>query len=192
MKKDQKFLIGVLTFVFTVAVFANKANALSVENNLLSTTTQTVSSTAHKAVFLVSKPESLVKVKKNLKVLYKYQDATSLTDRELKQLLHAVGFRGQGLVKAWAVAKKESNGRPLAFNGNVKTGDNSYGIFQINMIGMLKEGRQDKFGLNFNSELLNPVINAQVAYHMSAGGENWSAWHGITPKTKSWMKKFPA
>lgn len=192
MKKDQKFLIGVLTFVFTVAVFANKANALSVENNLLSTTTQTVSSTAHKAVFLVSKPQSLVKVKKDLKVLYKYQDAISLTDRELKELLYAVGFRGQGLVKAWAVAKKESNGRPLAFNGNVKTGDNSYGIFQINMLGMLKEGRQDKFGLNFNSELLNPVINAQVAYHMSAGGKNWSAWHGVTPKTKAWMKKFPS
>jgi Lysozyme like domain len=192
MKKDQKFLIGVLTFVFAVAIFANKANALSVENNLLSTTTQTVSSTAHKAVFLVSKPQSLVKVKKDLKVLYKYQDAVSLTDRELKQLLHAVGFRGQGLVKAWAVAKKESNGRPLAFNGNVNTGDNSYGIFQINMLGMLKEGRQDKFGLNFNSELLNPVINAQVAYHMSAGGKNWSAWHGVTPKTKAWMKKFPS
>ena len=192
MKKDQKFLIGVLTFVFAVSVFANKANALSVENNLLSTPTPSVSSTAHKAVFLVSKPKSLVSVKKNLKVLYKYQDAVNLTDRQLKELLHAVGFRGQGLVKAWAVAKKESNGRPLAFNGNVKTGDNSYGIFQINMIGMLKEGRQDKFGLNFNSELLNPVINAQVAYHMSAGGKNWSAWHGITPKTKSWMKKFPA
>ena len=192
MKKDQKFLIGVLTFVFTVAVFANKANALSVENNLLSTTTQTVSSTAHKAVFLVSKPQSLVRVKKDLKVLYKYQDAISLSDRELKELLYAVGFRGQGLVKAWAVAKKESNGRPLAFNGNVKTGDNSYGIFQINMLGMLKEGRQDKFGLNFNSELLNPVINAQVAYHMSAGGKNWSAWHGVTPKTKAWMKKFPS
>jgi hypothetical protein len=192
MKKDQKFLIGVLTFVFAVSVFANKANALSVENNLLSTTTPSVSSTAHKAVFLVSKPKSLVSVKKNLKVLYKYQDATSLTDRQLKELLHAVGFRGQGLVKAWAVAKKESNGRPLAFNGNVKTGDNSYGIFQINMLGMLKEGRQDKFGLNFNSELLNPVINAQVAYHMSAGGKNWSAWHGVTPKTKSLMKKFPA
>jgi hypothetical protein len=145
-----------------------------------------------KAVFLVSKPKSLTKVKKNINVLHKYQDAVSLTDRQLKELLHAVGFRGQGLVKAWAVAKKESNGRPLAFNGNVKTGDNSYGIFQINMLGMLKEGRQDKFGINFNSELLNPVINAQVAYHMSNGGKNWSAWHGITPKTKVWMTRFPS
>lgn len=189
MKKDQKFLIGVLTFVFTVAVLSNKANALSIDSNTSKPVVQ-VSQTA-KAVFLVSKPKSLVKVKKNIKVLAKYQNSTKLTDAQLKDLLRAVGFKGQGLVKAWAVAKKESNGRPLAFNGNTKTGDSSFGIFQINMLKMLGPDRRAKFGINFNSELLNPVINAQVAYHMSNGGKNWSAWHGITPKTKMWMKKFP-
>jgi hypothetical protein len=188
MKKDQKFFVGILISVLVSSIFINKANALSVENNL--NIEKPIASSTAKAVFLVSKPKSLVRVEKNLDVLHRYQDAVNLTDRELKKLLYAVGFRGQGLVKAWAVAKKESNGRPLAFNGNVKTGDNSYGIFQINMLGMLKEGRKEKFGINFNSELLNPVINAQVAYHMSAGGTNWSAWHGITPRTKMWMKKF--
>lgn len=190
MRRDKKIWIGILAALGLLAPLSNAANALTTENNL-SKPSVSEPSTA-KAVFLVSKPKSLVKVKKNIKVLSKYQDAATLTDRQLKELLHAVGFRGNNLVKAWAVAKKESNGRPLAFNGNVKTGDNSYGIFQINMLGMLKEGRHDKFGLNFNSELLNPVINAQIAYHMSAGGKNWSAWHGITPKTKAWMKKFPA
>lgn len=190
MRRDKKIWIGILASLGLLAPLSNAANALSTENNL-SKPAISAPSTA-KAVFLVSKPKSLVSVKKNLAVLQKYQDAVSLTDRQLKELLRAVGFKGQGLVKAWAVAKKESNGRPLAFNGNAKTGDSSFGIFQINMIGMLKEGRQDKFGINFNSELLNPVINAQVAYHMSAGGKNWSAWHGLTPKTKSWMKKFPA
>lgn len=190
MKNDQKFLIGVLAFVFTVAVFANKANALSVENNTSPVKPQ-VSQTAQ-AVFLVSKPQSLVKVKKNLVILKKYQNSTTLTDGQLKELLKAVGFKGQALVKAWAVAKKESNGRPLAFNGNEKTGDSSFGIFQINMLRDLGPDRRTKFGINFNSELLNPVINAQVAYHMSNGGKNWSAWHGITPKTKRWMNKFPA
>ena len=189
MRRDKKVWIGILALLGLVAPFSNAANALSTENNLSKTAVS--EPTTAKAVFLVSKPKSLVAVKKNLNVLHKYQDAVSLTDRQLKELLYAVGFRGQGLVKAWAVAKKESNGRPLAFNGNVKTGDNSYGMFQINMLGMLKEGRKDKFGINFNSELLNPVINAQVAYHMSNGGKNWSAWHGITPKTKMWMKKFP-
>jgi hypothetical protein len=195
MRRDKKIWIGILASIGLLAPLTNAANALSSEKSLstennLSKTIATEPSTA-KAVFLVSKPKSLTKVKKNLNVLHKYQDAVSLTDRQLKELLHAVGFRGQRLVEAWAVAKKESNGRPMAFNGNVNTGDNSYGIFQINMLGALKDGRKEKFGLNFNSELLNPVINAQVAYHMSNGGENWSAWKGITPRTKSWIKKFP-
>lgn len=191
MKKDQKFLIGVLSFVFAVAVLANKANALSAENNLEIKQGQETAATAPKAVFLVSKPKSLTKVEKNLKILHKYQNATHLTDKQLKELLRAVGFRGEGLVKAWAVAKKESNGRPLAFNGNSKTGDSSFGMFQINMISMLGPDRREKYGLNFTAELMNPVINAQVAYHMSNGGQNWTAWHGITPKTKMWMSKFP-
>jgi hypothetical protein len=192
MKQDQKFLIGVLALVFSVAFLANKANALSPENNLDKQVSQVKAVETAKAVFLVSKPKSLVRVKKDLGTLHKFQNATSLTDRELKQLLRAVGFKGDGLKKAWAIAKKESNGRPLAFNGNTKTGDTSFGIFQINMIGMLGPDRREKYGINFSSELLNPVINAQVAYHMSAGGKNWSAWHGITPRTKEWLKKFPA
>jgi len=189
MRRDKKIWIGILASLGLLAPLSNAANALSTENNL-SKTVLSETSTA-KAVFLVSKPKSLVKVKKNIHVLSKYQDSASLTDRQLKELLHAVGFRGKNLVKAWAVAKKESNGRPLAFNGNAKTGDSSFGIFQINMLQMLGPDRRAKFGINFNSELLNPVINAQVAYHMSNGGKNWSAWHGITPKTKMWMKKFP-
>ena len=191
MKKDEKLIISLLAFVLTFAVFSNNANALTTKNNLSTKPTPTVQATAQ-AVFLVSKPKSLVSVKKNLSVLKKYQDSTALTDRQLKELLYSVGFRGEGLRKAWAVAKKESNGRPLAFNGNTSTGDSSFGIFQINMIGLLKDDRKEKFGINFTSELLNPVINAQVAYHMSNGGEDWSAWKGMTKRTKEWLKKFPS
>lgn len=189
MKNDQKFLIGVLGLIFSVAIFANKANAFSSENNL--SKQQEIKNSTAQAVFLVSKPKSLTKVDKNLQVLKKYQNATSLTDRQLKELLRAVGFRGEGLKKAWAVAKKESNGRPLAFNGNVKTGDSSFGLFQINMINMLGPDRREKFGLNFTAELMNPVINAQIAYHMSNGGNNWTAWNGITQRTKEWLSKYP-
>lgn len=188
MKKDENLLIGVLVSVFVLSLFMNNANAVTVKNNL-SQPVLTAESTA-KAVFLVSKPKNLVKVKKNIGVLAKYQNATSLSDRQLKDLLHAVGFRGIGLQKAWAVAKKESNGQPIRYNGNSKTGDSSLGLFQINMIRDLGPERRAKFGLNFSAELLNPVVNAQVAYWMSSGGDDWSAWHGITPKTKAWMKKF--
>lgn len=191
MKNDQKFLIGVLAFVlgFTGVVGTVNANALSTENNL-SKNTLSFQPTA-KAVFLVSKPKKLLAVNKDLDVLEKYQNSTSLTDKQLKELLYAVGFRGTGLKKAWAVAKKESNGQPIRYNGNSKTGDSSLGLFQINMIRDLGPERRAKFGLNFSAELLNPVVNAQVAYWMSSGGDDWSSWHGITPKTKMWMKKFP-
>jgi len=190
MRRDKKVWIGILALLGLVAPFSNAANALSTENNLSKIAVS--EPTTAKAVFLVSKPKSLVSVKKDLEVLLRYQNSTHLTDVELKKLLYAVGFRGQSLIKAWAVAKKESNGRPLAFNGNPKTGDASFGIFQINMLKDLGPSRRDKFGLNFSAELMNPVLNAQIAYHMSNGGKNWSAWHGITPKTKVWMSKFPA
>lgn len=123
--------------------------------------------------------------------LEKYSNATSLSDEDLKNLLNIVGFKGQNLKEAWAIAKKESNGRPLAFNGNTETGDSSYGIFQINMLGMLGPDRREKYNLDHNADLFNPVVNAQIAYKMTRGGENWSAWKGITPKVKEWLGKFP-
>jgi hypothetical protein len=189
MKNDQKFLIGVLAFVLGFTGVMGKANAMSTENNL-SKTTPSAQSTA-KAVFLVSKAKNVTHLTKNADTLLKYQNSTNLTDRQLKELLSAVGFKGKSLIQAWAVAKKESNGRPLAFNGNAQTGDSSFGMFQINMIRDLGPDRRSMFGLHYNADLLNPVLNAQVAYYMSDEGTNWSAWHGITPKTKSWMKKFP-
>ena len=123
---------------------------------------------------------------------------TPLTDEELAQLLFAVGFEGKALKTAWAVVKKESNGRPLAFNDNIRTGDSSYGIFQINMIGGLGVDRREKYDLRTNRQLFNPVVNAEIAFHMSNQGENWTAWkvgsgyNGIDQKRfLDWYAKFP-
>lgn len=158
--------------------------AHATKNNLLSTNAE-IAFTADKAVFLLSKPSTDV-------VLAKYADATSLTDSQLVELLKAVGFEGHGLKTAWAVAKAESNGRPFAFNGNVKTGDSSYGIFQINMIGDLGPDRKDKFNLDLNAELFSPVKNAEIVFHMTKGGKDWSSWSSYKKgATKRWLKKFP-
>lgn len=116
--------------------------------------------------------KSLVKVV----TLEDYSKKTSLTDDELKHLLTLVGFKGPALKTAWAVAKKESNGRPLAHNKNVNTGDNSYGVFQINMLGSLGEDRREKFSLLSNLDLFNPVINSEITFYMTGGGEDWSSW----------------
>jgi hypothetical protein len=177
--QDKQKLIGILTIIVMAAQGLNGANAS--ERNNLSTETVVTEDQASKEVFLVSTEEKLKK----------FENKGSLTDGELKELLYLVGFRGNDLKEAWAVAKKESNGQPIRFNGNTKTGDSSYGMFQINMIDSLGPDRRDKFDLVSNSDLLNPVINAQIAFHMSNGGKDWSAWKGMTPRTKYWMAKFP-
>ena len=178
----NKEIISTLSIVALIAVTSNASASsdLDTKNNLSIEQAQSLETTS-KEVFLVSKA----------KKLESFENKVSLTDLELKELLSLVGFKGQDLVVAWAVAKKESNGRPLAFNGNHKTGDSSYGMFQINMIDNLGPDRRTKFDLESNSELFNPVKNAEIAYYMTSGGEDWSSWKGITPKTKYWMTKFP-
>lgn len=114
-----------------------------------------------------------------------------LSGLELKSVLIAAGFRGQDLVEAWGTAMKESTGRPFAHNRNSNTGDNSYGLFQINMIGSLGPARRDQYKLKTNSDLFDPLTNAKIAYQMSNGGKDWSAWHGLTDKTKAFMAEFP-
>jgi hypothetical protein len=137
---------------------------------------------------------------RNLELKKFSEQKTAFSDEELVKMLREVGFEGKALKVAWAVVKKESNGRPLAFNGNVKTGDNSYGIFQINMIGGLGVARRDKFDLDSNKDLFDPVVNAQIAYYMSNEGSDWSAWgvgkfpyNGDTNQAmyNLWITKFP-
>lgn len=121
-----------------------------------------------------------------------YRPSEMLTDMELKTLLKSVGFEGKALKKAWAVAKSESNGRPMAYNGNRKTGDSSYGIFQINMLGNLGDDRKEKFNLRSNVLLFDPVINAEIAYYMTRGGNDWSSWSSVkTGAFNKWLNEFP-
>jgi hypothetical protein len=108
-----------------------------------------------------------------------YKSSDQLTNKELKQLLQAVGFEGKALKTAWAIAKRESQGRPMAYNGNRNTGDSSYGLFQINMLGNLGVIRKEKFNLRSNVMLFDPVINAEITYYMTDGGKDWSSWKGL-------------
>ena len=187
MRRDKMAWIGILSLVGLLAPISNSANAVTntTENNLLSNKSLTPPADP-KSAFLVSKPKKEV-------ILEKYKNAHSLTDYDLVKLLEAVGFTGKGLKTAWAVAKAESNGRPFAFNGNVKTGDSSYGVFQINMIGNLGPDRRDKFDLDANAELFSPVKNAEIVFHMTKGGTDWKSWkYAKTAPVQKWLKKFPS
>ena len=114
--------------------------------------------------------------------MQKYENMAVLPPKDLVGLLKAVGFKGDHLKEAWAISMKESHGNALDFNGNIHTGDNSYGLFQINMLGSMGADRRSQFGLAYNAELLNPVENAQIAYHMS-GGSNQFPWSNVLTGT---------
>ena len=153
--------IGMITlFLFTVQPGPTATQALQVETPVKST--------------VQLKKETLEKYSTTV-----YKPSEMLTDGELKELLSAVGFEGKALKQAWAIAKSESNSRPMAYNGNRKTGDSSYGIFQINMLGELGIDRKEKFDLKSNILLFDPVINAEITYYMTKGGTDWSSWSSL-------------
>lgn len=107
------------------------------------------------------------------KIVKAKRDAkTMMSDAELISILKQAGFSGYGLKYAWAVAVKESTKRPMAYNNS----SDCYGLFQINMSGSLGTNRVEKYNLNSEKDLFDPFTNAKIAYQMSNGGKNWSAW----------------
>jgi Lysozyme like domain len=98
----------------------------------------------------------------------------------LAQVLTEAGFTGNGLAIAEGVATAESGANATAHNGNAATGDNSYGLFQINMLGSMGPARLAEYGLSSDAALFDPLTNAKVAFKMSAGGTNWGPWTTFT------------
>lgn len=122
-----------------------------------------------------------------------------LEPEELRELLELTGFEGEGLRMAWAVAMRESRAKPTAFNGNLDTGDTSYGLFQINMLGYLGRHRAELYGLDEYEDLFDPVTNAAVAFEMSEEGTDFGPWC-IGPNAYNgcrvgdypyWLTQFP-
>jgi hypothetical protein len=118
-------------------------------------------------------------------------ESTIFTSEEIRNVLELAGFEGKALRTAFGIVLKESTGRPYAHNQNSSTGDNSYGLFQINMIGSLGPARRSEFGLANNEELFSPLKNAQIAYIISDGGNDWGPWGGVSRKVLNFMNDFP-
>ena len=181
--RNNKMLVGVISSAIVLVHLLGAMPSHATSNDLSKQEVSVIATP--KVAFLLSED-------KNEKILTKYENATSLTDSQLVELLKAVGFKGKALKTAWAVAKAESNGRPFAFNGNTKTGDSSFGIFQINMLGTLGPDRRDRYDLDLNAELFSPVTNAQIVYRMTKGGTDWSSWSSYNKGAiYKWLDKFP-
>lgn len=115
-----------------------------------------------------------------------YDKSTILSNAQIIEILRLAGFRGSELKMAWAVAVRESTLRPFALN----KASNCYGLFQINMSGSLGPDRRNKYGIDSNSDLFDPLTNAKIAYQMSNGGKNWSAW-STENSAKKLATQFP-
>jgi hypothetical protein len=193
--------ISVVLSVAVISMFSTYVQASSAEEQKVKNEVQLQEEIQKEKTYEQLVEDEIARHKETIKALQLERFAnqrTPFTNEELAQLLYAVGFEGKALKVAWAVVKKESNGRPLAFNDNKRTGDSSYGIFQINMIGGLGVDRREKYDLKTNTELFNPVVNAEIAFHMSNQGEDWTSWkvgggyNGVDQERfLSWYSKFP-
>jgi hypothetical protein len=120
--------------------------------------------------------------------------AGSMDPQVLAKLLYKRGFRGKHLINMLAISGRESAWTPTAHNG--KPPDNSYGLFQINMLGKLGPARLKQFNIGKNEQLFDPETNVKAAWILSGGkSQNLAPW-GIKgdalAKTGDWMPKAQA
>ncbi len=101
-----------------------------------------------------------------------------LTPKQIAQYAYDAGFRGQALTTAVAVALAESSGNPHSHNAVPP--DDSYGLWQINMLGALGPDRRADFHLKSDAELFDPAVNARAAYSISSHGTSFGPWTTYT------------
>lgn len=102
----------------------------------------------------------------------------SLPKDTLIRLAEKAGVSPLAAVTAAAIALAESGGNPRAYNPVPP--DNSYGLWQVNMIGGLGPQRRRQFGLDSNDQLFDPWTNARAMAAISGGGRNWGPWSTYT------------
>ena len=92
---------------------------------------------------------------------------------QLVGLAKGAGFNDSDAVIMAAIAMAESGGNSNAHNN--KPPDNSYGLWQINMIGDLGPERRKQFGISNNEQLKDPVTNAHAA-RLIKKSQGFGAW----------------
>ena len=88
----------------------------------------------------------------------------TFNQEEIARAARKAGFPEDKIATMTAIAMAESSGDSAALNNNPNTGDLSYGLWQINMLGDMGPERRKLFGIESNEELLDPLTNARAAY----------------------------
>ena len=91
----------------------------------------------------------------------------TLDSQMLKNVLAHVGFSGDSLRTAWALAMRESGGTPGIVSEPNSDGTRDYGLFQINDI--------QRSVYSFD-QVLSAEGNAKIAYELSEHGRDFGSW----------------
>ena len=111
------------------------------------------------------------------------------TETDLVLLAKAQGLTPENARLAGAVGWVESSGDATAHNTNAATGDDSYGYWQINMLGAMGPERRKQFGISNNNELFDPQTNARAMAILSKNGTDFASdWPNTLPKAQERVK----
>lgn len=102
----------------------------------------------------------------------------TLSTEQIAAAAAQAGIPAAEVPRAVAIALAESGGNPNAYNGVGR--DNSYGLWQINMLGAMGPERRRALGITTNAELFNPSVNARAMAMISSNGTNWAPWTTYT------------
>lgn len=106
-----------------------------------------------------------------------------LTPNQIAGYAQAAGFNKADSIIMTAIALAESGGCPSSHNGDASTGDDSYGLWQINYFGSLAGSRTAAYGPP--AGMFDPAKNAAAARSMfqSSGFRPWSTYTNGAYKT---------
>ena len=107
-----------------------------------------------------------------------------LSPEQVKSLAINSGFTDSQSDIVVKIAKGESGFDPKAHNPNASTGDNSYGLMQINMLGDMGPERRKLFGIQSNEQLKDPQTNMDAAFKIfqSQGFPAWTVYRNLREK----------
>lgn len=94
-------------------------------------------------------------------------NGSALTPTQLKSVLLAAGFREPNVRTAYGIAMRESRGFPRVVSQLNTNGTRDHGLFQINDV--------HRSYIDFTN-IYDASANAGIAFRMSSGGTNFSAW----------------
>lgn len=101
-----------------------------------------------------------------------------MNQSQLYTLAKNAGLSDSRARLAAAIGMAESGGDPSQVTRD--DDDESYGLWQINMLGSMGPSRRALYGLSSNNDLLDPATNARVMSDISKQGQNFNAWGAYT------------